>query len=430
MRSLPSALFLPLLLPLLFLALAPDLPARAAPQDPQGTAADATIPLADLESRLVPLTREELVSEADDWLVRVQETCRAIAANEIAARSEKDAARKRALLDEMGTLVTQRTSRIDRLNAVIAHLARKGAAEQKIDEYRKFVAAVSGLKLDVTYTSAAWAAVVNWLKSPEGGIRMGKNVLLFLLTLVLFRILSSIAGRLTNRALLGFKRTSDLLRDFLVSSIRKVVFFIGIVLALSMLEIDIGPFLAAIGAAGFVIGFALQGTLSNFASGIMILLYRPYDIGDYVAVAGVAGTVEAMTLVSTSVKTPDNQLVVIPNSSIWGGIITNVTGKQQRRVDLSFGIGYSDDIAKAERILTDIVKKHPLVLPDPEPVIKLHELADSSVNFVVRPWVSTSDYWTVYWDITRAVKERFDAEGVSIPFPQRDVHIYQEASAT
>jgi small conductance mechanosensitive channel len=197
------------------------------------------------------------------------------------------------------------------------------------------------------------------------------------------------------------------------------------VIALSMLEVNIGPFLAAIGAAGFIIGFALQGTLSNFAAGVMILLYRPYDVGDYVDIAGTAGTVDAMSLVSTTLKTPDNQIVVVPNGQIWGNVITNVTGSPQRRVDFTFGIGYDDDVDKAASVLEDILTSHKLVLKDPAPTIKVHELADSSVNLIARPWVKTSDYWTVYWDVTREVKKRFDAEGISIPYPQQDVYMHQ-----
>jgi small conductance mechanosensitive channel len=192
-----------------------------------------------------------------------------------------------------------------------------------------------------------------------------------------------------------------------------------------MLEINIGPFLAAMGATGFILGFALQGTLSNFAAGLMILIYRPYDIGDFVSVAGASGTVSAMSLVSTTLRLPDNQVVVIPNNSIWGGIITNATGAETRRVDMTFGISYRNEIEKAQAILERIVKDHPLVLASPEPVVRLNELADSSVNFVVRPWVKTGDYWTVYWDVTRQVKEEFDRSGISIPFPQREVHVYQ-----
>ena len=222
---------------------------------------------------------------------------------------------------------------------------------------------------------------------------------------------------------------SELLKDFLVKIIRKIIFIVGFVVALSMLGINIGPLLAAIGAAGFIVGFALQGTLSNFAAGIMILIYRPFDVGDLVEIADTTGTVDAMTIVSTTLKTIDNQIVVLPNNMIWGDKIIKIPGSDLRRVDMVFGIGYSDDIAKAQSILEDILLKHEAILKDPEPIVKVHELADSSVNFAVRPWVKTDDYWDVYWDITRSVKERFDAEGVSIPFPQRDVHMHQ-VSAT
>jgi len=160
----------------------------------------------------------------------------------------------------------------------------------------------------------------------------------------------------------------------------------------------------------------------------MILVYRPYDVGDLVDVAGAFGTVDAMTIVSTTLRKPDNQKVVIPNNMIWGDIITNITGTSKRRVDMVFGIGYSDDIAKAQKILEEILANHEAILKDPAPVVKVHELADSSVNFVVRPWVATENYWDVHWDITRSVKEQFDAQGVSIPFPQRDVHMHQVAT--
>jgi len=277
----------------------------------------------------------------------------------------------------------------------------------------------------VTDAGSTWTVIIGWLKSSEGGLRWLKNIILFVVTIVVFMVLSAILGKATQRAVAKIKGASALLKDFLVNVVRKAIFLVGLVVALSMLEVNIGPFLAAIGAAGFIIGFALQGTLSNFAAGIMILLYRPYDIGNFVDVAGVSGTVSAMTLVSTTLKLPDNQTVVIPNNSIWGGIITNVTGSETRRVDMVFGIGYDDDIAKAQSILEKIVKDHPLVLGSPEPVIRVNELADSSVNFVCRPWTKTSDYWAVYWDITRQVKEKFDQNSISIPFPQRDVHIHQ-----
>lgn len=259
--------------------------------------------------------------------------------------------------------------------------------------------------------------------SPTGGILWGLNILAFFVILILARIVANIGAKVVDKSIHASRmKASNLLKDFFVNSTRKMIFFAGVVMALGKIGIDIGPLLTGIGVLGFVVGFALQGTLSNFASGVMILLYRPYDVGDVVNAAGATGKVSEMSLVSTTLTTPDNQIVIIPNSSIWGGVITNITGNPIRRVDLTFGIGYGDDLGKAARVLTDIVTKNELVLKDPAPVIQLHELADSSVNFVVRPWAKTEDYWTVYWEVTRRVKERFDAESISIPFPQRDVH--------
>ncbi len=253
------------------------------------------------------------------------------------------------------------------------------------------------------------------------------NLLIFILIIMAFRVLS----RLTRRGVVAAcerpgVNLSALLKDIMASVCSGTVMVIGILMALSQIGISLGPMLAGLGVAGFVVGFALQDTLSNFAAGGMILIYRPYDVDDFVEVAGASGLVKKMNLVSTTITTFDNQTLVVPNSKIWGDVIKNVTAQKLRRVDLEFGIGYGDDIEKAERVLEDIVSKHDMVLKKPETMIKLHTLADSSVNFVVRPWVKTEDYWDVYWDITREVKLRFDREGISIPFPQRDVHLYNE----
>jgi len=241
--------------------------------------------------------------------------------------------------------------------------------------------------------------------------------------------------RIATRILrIGLKKTLDasnlnlsrLARRMLISWSSKLLMLFGILLALSQLGISVGPLLAGLGVAGFIVGFALQDTLGNFASGMMILLYRPYDVGDLVDVGGVFGTVDKMSLVSTSLLTLDNQLFVVPNSKIWGDVIKNVTAQKTRRVDMVFGISYSDDIPKAESLLMDILDSHEKVLKTPKPEVHLHTLGESSVDFVVRPWVNVDDYWDVYWDVTRAVKLCFDKEGVSIPFPQRDVHVYNE----
>ena len=253
----------------------------------------------------------------------------------------------------------------------------------------------------------------------------------FLFIIFVFRIIAAVVRGIIDKATASSKfDTSQLLKDFLSSMAHKTVMIVGFIVALSQLGIEIGPLLAGMGIMGFVVGFALQDTLSNFASGLMILVYRPFDIDNFVNVAGgISGEVKQMNLVSTTILTIDNQRLIIPNSKIWGDIITNVTAEKVRRIDFVFGIGYGDSISEAERVLRDIVDTHELVLKKPETLIKIHTLNESSVDFIVRPWVKTQNYWDVYWDITRLVKERFDAEGISIPFPQRDVHIIQEGNS-
>lgn len=340
--------------------------------------------------------------------------------------TEAKADLKTALVKHVTDLLAERTALIDRFNVVLAELKDKGG---ETEEFNTYIKAVSGIKVDVTDTSATWTTITGWIKSPEGGFRWAVNILQFVVIVIVFYLLSIVAGKAAQKAFSKSKHFSSLLRDFLVLSARRLVLFIGFFVGLAALEINIGPVLAIIGAAGFVIAFALQNSLSNFASGILMLIYRPFDVGEWISVAGVLGKVESMNLLSTQLRAPDNKHIIVPNNSVWGDIITNITGITERRVDLVFGIGYSDDIDKAQKILEEVVNEHALVLKQPEVVVKLHELADSSVNFICRPWVKPDDYWDVYWDITREVKRRFDAEGVSIPFPQRDVHIYQETTS-
>jgi len=345
-------------------------------------------------------------------------------AHRVPAPAGGEAEVKIKLLKNITELRNERTALIDRMNVVLNELEKKGG---EVEDYSKYVTAVSGIKIDVTDSAAAWTSIVGWLNSEEGGLRWVWNIAKFLLIIAAFYILSLIIGKAVEKMIGTSRRVSALLRDFLYKAVRRTVIIVGVIMALAALEINIGPVMAVIGAAGFVIAFALQGTLSNFASGIMILMYRPFDVGDIVDAGGVTGRVQSTNLVSTHIRTFDNKSMIVPNNEIWGGVITNSTGARKRRVDMVFGIGYGDDIAKAQGILEKITNDHKLVLKDPEPVIKVHELADSSVNFICRPWVKTADYWTVYWDVTRSVKEEFDRQGVSIPFPQRDVHLYREA---
>jgi small-conductance mechanosensitive channel len=273
----------------------------------------------------------------------------------------------------------------------------------------------------------AWFADgADWLRS--NGAAVVFQILAFVLALVAFWFAARIGRGLMRRALeRSSLDISSLAREFFIKTTGRLILLFGFIVAIAQLGIEVGPLLAGLGIAGFIIGFALQDTLSNFASGMLILVYRPFDVGDVIEAAGVTGKVDKMNLVSTMVLTFDNQLLVVPNKQIWSGVIRNVTHQDERRVDMTFGIGYSDDIPKAEKILMDILSSHEQVLKDPEPVVRLHTLGDSSVNFIVRPWAKTAEYWDVYWHVTREVKRRFDEEGISIPFPQRDVHIYRDA---
>lgn len=333
------------------------------------------------------------------------------------------AAQKTNLLDKVNKLREERTELIDRTRVVLNELDAKGG--DTVD-YRLYLTAVSGVDVDVSDWAAMQATIIGWFKSEQGGLRWAGNIASFIAILLCFWIASMLLGRLVD-GLMNTKHTrkmSVLMRKFVAKMARRIVLMLGLIVALSSLEISVGPILAAIGAAGFVVAFALQDSLSNFASGIMILVYRPFDVGDVVETGGVSGKVTTLNLVSVGINTFDNKLVLVPNNKVWNDVIINATSVRERRVDMTFGIGYDCDMAVAQTVLERIVSEHELVLKMPEPVIKVHELADSSVNFICRPWVKTEDYWTVYWDITRRVKEDFDAAGISIPFPQQDVHVH------
>ncbi len=471
------------------------------PPEPVTTSAP-DVPVAELELRLQPLTKGELLTEAGGWQKLVQEKSDEIADVEIIIKRlntgiEKAAAAKTAaetaaadletatkaldeagtsgdeaaveaaeekieeartavaeagemvaetesaaegntervepLAEESATLREERRVLIDHLNAVLDEIENKTAETDTdtlntVKDYRLYTRAVTGIKVDVEDTQSAWLVVRNWVTSEEGGLRWAKNIALALGILIVAWLLSKIIAALVHRGLKATDRTSVLLEAFIVGTVRWFVMIVGVITALAALEVSVGPMLAAVGAAGFVIAFALQDSLGNVASGLMILFFKPFDTGDVVTAGGVTGKVASMNLVSTTIQTFDNQRMVVPNNKIWNDVITNATGVDHRRVDMEFGIGYADDVDKAQAVLEEIVANHPKVLKDPEPIIKMHTLADSSVNFICWPWAKPEDFGTVRWDIIRTVKKRFDEEGIGIPFPQRDVHVYLKDS--
>lgn len=418
------------------------------------TTADPEVPLDELELLLNPMTADQLWDESEGWFKLLQGAVLNLNQARLEVKRDndvikesgyKDDGKEQAVnqaeldtaeaakdedLERINQLREKRTQLVDRLSLVLNELNSKigltaeGKERDEILVYRNYMSAVGGIKVDVSDTRSTWKTIVSWANSKEGGRRWARHIGVFFASILGFWLIGVVLSKLVNRVLVYSSNTSVMLKNFIVKSVSRISIFIGFLMGLAALEIDIGPVLAIIGATGFVVAFALQSTLSNFASGLMILFYKPFDVDDFVDVSGATGKVKSMTLVTTTIMTSDNKLMVVPNNSIWGNVITNVTGSSLRRVDLVFGIGYDADIDKAEKILEDIMAENELVLKEPAPVVHLSELADSSVNFICRPWVKTADYWTVFWAITRQVKIRFDKEGISIPFPQRDVHIY------
>jgi small conductance mechanosensitive channel len=317
----------------------------------------------------------------------------------------------------------------DGLQAVLGMM---DGLEMDTTEYQELLLLATGqVTSDVFEVSVFTNLLVGWGQTLwdvviESGPGLFFNILLFALIVFIFYKLANLAQMLVEKAIDSAEvELSLLLRRMVRLLVRNMILFLGVLIALAQVGISLGPLLAGLGVVGFIVGFALQDTLSNFAAGMLILIYRPFDVDDFVEVGGVSGMVNHMSLVNTTILTFDNQTLVVPNSKIWGDVIKNVTAQTIRRVDMVFGISYTDDIPKTERILQEILDSQEAVLDDPEPIVRVHELGDSSVNFIVRPWVETGDYFETYWAITRAVKMRFDEEGISIPFPQTDVHLYK-----
>lgn len=244
-------------------------------------------------------------------------------------------------------------------------------------------------------------------------------ILIFLIGKWVCKKLTRLFGRLMEK-----NNVDVTLSHFLESILYYTLLVVILIAAASQVGVNTGSFLAILGAAGLAVGLALKDSLSNFSSGIMLILFRPFQVNDYITVAGISGTVKRIDLFNTTMCTPDNQKVILPNASISNGIITNVTANDTRRVDLVIGIGYGDDIIRAKQVLDQILKSDKRVLETPAPKIAVSALADSSVNLVVRPWTNTQDYWDLYFDLTEKIKLTFDQEGISIPFPQRDVHLH------
>ncbi|EFH73871.1 MULTISPECIES: small-conductance mechanosensitive channel MscS [Vibrio] len=253
-------------------------------------------------------------------------------------------------------------------------------------------------------------------------IQYGVNVISAILILFIGNlVVKGVAGSVAN--VLKKKEMDKAVVEFIHGLVRYTLFIIVLIAALSRIGVQTASVVAVIGAAGLAVGLALQGSLSNFAAGVLIVAFRPFKSGDYVEIGGVAGSVDSIQIFQTVLKSPDNKMVVVPNSAVIGGAITNYSRHETRRVDMVIGVSYKSDLQKTKRVLRETLEKDPRILKDPDMTIGVLTLADSSINFVVRPWCKTSDYWAVYFDSMQAIKEALDANGIEIPFPQMDVHL-------
>jgi small conductance mechanosensitive channel len=252
------------------------------------------------------------------------------------------------------------------------------------------------------------------------GINFVMAIAIYIIGKFIVGILVNVFGKVMARS-----KYDDMLIDFVKAIINAVLMLFVIVASLDCLGVNTTSMVAILGAAGLAIGLSLQGSLQNFASGVMLLVFRPFKAGDFIDAGGEMGTVKTISIFTTMMTTPDNKQIIVPNGKIYGGNITNFSANDTRRVDMVVGIGYDSDLKKAKEILNEMVAADDRILKDPAPTVAVAELADSSVNFVVRPWVASADFWAVKFDFTESVKLRFDAEGISIPFPQMDIHVHK-----
>jgi len=272
-----------------------------------------------------------------------------------------------------------------------------------------------------------WAAIPELLQEKgvdlgiDLGIKVATALAIFLIGKFLIKILVRGISKVMQRQ--GVDKT---LETFICNLVRISLMVVVVIAAIGAIGIQTTSFIAIFGAAGLAVGLALQGSLSNFASGVLIVLFRPYRVGDFVEAAGIAGSVEQVQILTTILKTGDNKQIIVPNSQIMDSIITNYSANDTRRVDMVVGVSYDDDLDKVRKTLEELLAADERVLSEPAPLIAVSALADSSVNFVVRPWVKSADYWGVMFEMTEAIKKRFDKEGISFPFPQQDVHLYKQ----
>ncbi len=321
-------------------------------------------------------------------------------------------------------LQQEQTAIADRFDTVLDEFESKGG---KAESFRQYIESVSGVEIDVTDTEGLWLRIGGWLKSEEGGLRWGKNIGIFSAIVATSVIVAAILGFITNRSLRILGGVSDPLRQFLVRTVWQTTIGVGVLLGLTALEINLGPILALVGGTSFILAFALQTNIGNLASGLMIMIYSPFNVGDEVELCGISGYIDSISLAHTKIKGWTGQIITIPNNSVLSSVVINHSARDTRRVSLQIRVGYSENLSKVEQLLLEIFQSHSLVLDQPRPSTFAWKFEEYFVDLYVGGWTKTSDYWRVYNETLHQIKEKFAQEGISIPIPQQNIR-FQEST--
>ncbi len=342
--------------------------------------------------------------------------------NNLEQSKEVDKDLKKQLLVNVSKLQSEQTALIDRLNAVLNEITNKGG---EAEPYRKYIQAITTVKIDTKNTQDSYVRIVAWFKSEEGGLRWARNIGKFFSIIISTAIASQILSAILNLGLKKFGGISSLLRQFITILINRGGIIVGVLLALTALEVSLAPILAVVGGASFVLAFALQSNLGNFASGLMILVYKPFDVGDEVMIGHVSGWIESINLASTKIKGWQAQIYTLPNNTVWTSTIENFTWQKNRRGVITVGVTYETELRQVQEILVELAKAHPLILDEPEPMAFLSTYNDYTIDFSFGFWTKKDDFWNVWQDLHFQIMETFAAKGIDIPRPHQHIHLHQ-----
>lgn len=398
------------------------------------TADNPEIPSDQLKVLLKPLTQEQLQAEADAWFLLLQQKAQEISDLEYAIKVQEEEiggdvdTQKEEQVVTATRLKTEQTNLASRLNTVLEDLEAKGGDPKT---YQQYVSAVSGLEFDITNTEGLGLRFTTWLQSEEGGIKLGLNLLKFFGILIVTVIVAPRLGKVTDHALARVSNISTLFRGFVVMVVNRSVLVVGALLAIASLGVNLGPILAVVGGASFVLAFALQSNLGNFASGLMLLINKPFDVGDEVKVAGYWAYVDSISLANTKLKAFNGSMITLPNNTVWGGDIINYTHGEIRKQMIPINIKFEQDMNQVYQMWMDITSSHPKVLKDPAPGwFPYNSSYEYYISVSLSAWTTKDDYWEVYVDLIKELQKRIEELNIQLAAPQQEIKLAQYPKKT